>query len=256
MIPSLLEAIDADKAKLDAARPLQPPALALLRETFMRDGIPRPRAIDNDELPLRETTVVLEGMPLSGRSLREHCDATHHREAIPYLDEIVTNNEALSVWQIRNIHNLVLKVRAGQEACRYRNENVAIAGASTTPPDFLDLPAELAALVAWYAQVSAFHPVARAAELHTRFVRIHPYVDGNGRAARLLLNVELMKSGYPPAVIREADRHAYCGALDKACLSGDYTDMTQLVAESIRRSLGIYLDVLGLRVNPEPDGTP
>ena len=196
----------------------------------------------------RPMLLVLEGITLGGKSLRAHCEATNHREALSYLEEIVANHEPLSVWQIRNVHNLVLKGAAGQEACRYRHENVAIAGASTTPPDFLDLPAELAALVDWYANAGAMHPVVRAAELHTRFVKIHPYVDGNGRTGRLLLNVELMKSGYPPVAIRSEDRRAYCDALDAACVSGDFTGITRLVAESVRRSLGLYLDVLGMRV--------
>ncbi|MGU7785137.1 Fic family protein [Burkholderia sp. PU8-34] len=188
-------------------------------------------------------------MPLGGKSLREHCEATNHCEAIRYVEEIVAAREALSVWQIRNLHNLVLKVEAGREACRYRDRNVSISGAGTTPPDFLDLPAELAALVDWYASAAGMHPVVRAAELHTRFVKIHPYVDGNGRTGRLLLNVELMKSGYPPAVMRMEDRHAYCDALDQACVGGDYSGIARLAAEALRRSLDLYADVLGWRAD-------
>ena len=89
------------------------------------------------------------------------------------------------------------------------------------------------------------HPVARAAELHTRFVRIHPFVDGNGRTGRLLLNVELMKSGYPPAVIRNEDRADYCDALDDACVGNNYVRIARLIAESVQRSMDIYLDALG-----------
>ena len=109
-------------------------------------------------------------------------------------------------------HVLVLKGIDDGEAARYRLENVVISGASI-PPDFLHLPAEMAALVAWHEQAQAMSPVERAAQLHTRFVKIHPFVDGNGRTGRLLLNLELMKFGYPPAVIRKEDRLAYYDAL-------------------------------------------
>jgi len=96
----------------------------------------------------------------------------------------------------------------------------------------------------------------RAAELHTRFVKIHPFIDGNGRTGRLLLNFELMKVGYPPAIIRKEDRLAYYDALDVACVGGDYGEITALVAESVQRSLVVYLDVLGLRPVDGAGGAP
>lgn len=133
---------------------------------------------------------------------------------------------------------------------------MVIAGASTTPPDFMHLPAEMAGLIDWYGKAGVLHPVERAAELHTRFVKIHPFVDGNGRTGRLLLNFELMQAGYPPAIIRKEDRLAYYEALDIACVSGDYSEITSLVAASVQRSLVVYLDVLGLRPAHEPDSIP
>jgi Fic family protein len=91
------------------------------------------------------------------------------------------------------------------------------------------------------------HVVERASELHTRFVKIQPFIDGNGRTGRLLLNFELMKAGYPPAIIRKEDRLDYYDSLDDACSNGDFSGITQLVANSVQRSLDTYLDVLGLR---------
>lgn len=252
----MLEAIDADKAKLDAVRPLSPAALASLHERLRQAWRPDANANERNTLSLRETRVVLDNMTMGGTSLLQHCETTGRHGAMRYLEEIVAKNELLSAWQIRNIHNVVLKRRVGEEACRYRHVNVAIAGARTTPPDFLDLPAELAALVEWHARAGNIHPVARAAELHTRFVKIHPFVDGNGRTGRLLLNVELMKSGYPPAVIRSEDRAAYCDSLDDACVSNNYTGIARLIAESVRRSFDLYLDALGLRVGQRPCHAP
>lgn len=250
---ALLNTIDADKATLDAARPLPPHTVASLREKLALEWTYHSNAIEGNTLTLRETKVVLEGITVGGKSLREHFEATNHRDAILYVEDIVSKAEALSEWQIRNIHSLVLKGIDTEEAGRYRRENVVIAGASTTPPDFMHLPAEMAALMGWYETAGNMHPVERAAELHTRFVKIHPFVDGNGRTGRLLLNFELMKAGYPPAIIRKEDRLAYYDSLDKACVSGDYGDITRLVADSVQRSLDTYLDVLGLRDAPAPD---
>lgn len=253
---ALLNTIDADKATLDAARPLPPHTMASLREKLMLEWTYHSNAIEGNTLTLRETKVVLEGTTVGGKSLREHFEATNHRDAILYVEDIVSKAEALSEWQIRNIHSLVLKGIDTSEAGRYRRENVVIAGAGTTPPDFLHLPADMAALMSSYEAAGNLHPVERAAELHTRFAKIHPFNDGNGRTGRLVLNFELMKAGYPPAIIRKEDRLAYYDALDKACVSGDYGDIARLVAESVQRSLDTYLEVLGLRHARAPDTAP
>uniref|UniRef100_UPI003BEF2648 Fic family protein n=1 Tax=Burkholderia arboris TaxID=488730 RepID=UPI003BEF2648 len=252
----MLSTIDADKATLDATRPLPKHTVASLREKLLLEWTYHSNAIEGNTLTLRETKVVLEGITVGGKSLREHFEATNHRDAIVYVENIVAKAEALSEWQIRNIHSLVLKGIDAEEAGRYRRENVVIAGASTTPPDFMHLPAEMAALIDWYEAAGNRHPVERAAELHTRFVKIHPFIDGNGRTGRLLLNFELMKAGYPPAIIRKEDRLAYYDSLDIACLSDDYDEITRLVAESVQCSLDAYLDVLGLSHAPAPATAP
>lgn len=127
---------------------------------------------------------MLEGITVGGKSLREHFEATNHRDAILFVEEIVGKNEALTEWQIRNIHSLVLKSIDEKDAGRYRQENVVIAaGASTIPPDFLLLQEEMKLLIVWHEQVGQMHVVERASELHTRFVKIHPFIDGNGRRA-------------------------------------------------------------------------
>jgi Fic family protein len=239
--PSLLRTLDADKARLDALRPLPAHTLASLREKLTLEWTYHSNAIEGNTLTLRETKVVLEGITVGGKTLREHFEATNHRDAILYVEEVVAKNEPLTEWLIRS---LVLKAIDDKEAGRYRQENVVIAGASTTPPDFLHLPAEMANLVRWHEDAAGIHPVERAAELHTRFVKIHPFVDGNGRTGRLLLNLELMKAGYPPAIIRKEDRLNYYDALDEACALGDYRAITRLVAEAVERSLATYLEVL------------
>jgi len=244
---ALLATVDADKATLDRARPLPAHTVASLREKLMLEWTYHSNAIEGNTLTLRETKVVLEGITVGGKSLREHFEATNHRDAILYVEAIVAKHEALTEWQVRNLHALVLKSIDADQAGRYRQENVVIAGASTMPPDFMHLPAEMAGLMHWYDDAGAMHPIERAAELHTRFVKIHPFVDGNGRTGRLLLNFELLKMGYPPAIIRKEDRLDYYDALDTACVSGDFSEITSLVAVSVQRSLDLYLEVLGLR---------
>lgn len=244
---ALLATVDADKATLDRARPLPAHTVASLREKLMLEWTYHSNAIEGNTLTLRETKVVLEGITVGGKSLREHFEATNHRDAILYVEAIVAKHEALTEWQVRNLHALVLKSIDSDQAGRYRQENVVIAGASTMPPDFMHLPAEMAGLMGWYDDAGAMHPIERAAELHTRFVKIHPFVDGNGRTGRLLLNFELLKAGYPPAIIRKEDRLDYYDALDTACVSSDFSEITSLVAVSVQRSLDLYLEVLGLR---------
>ncbi|EDT02120.1 filamentation induced by cAMP protein Fic [Burkholderia ambifaria IOP40-10] len=253
---ALLNTIDADKATLDAARPLPQHTVASLREKLLLEWTYHSNAIEGNTLTLRETKVVLEGITVGGKSLRGHFEATNHRDAIVYVEDIVSKAEVLSKWQIRKIHRLVLKGIDTEEAGPYRRENVAIAGASTTSPDSMHLPAEMVALIDWCETAGDMHPIERAAQLHTRFVKIRPFVDGNGRTGRLLLNFELMKAGYPPAIVRKEDRFTYYNSLDKACVSGDYSDITCLVAESVQRSLDTYLDVLRLRPAPTPDTAP
>ncbi len=245
-LEALLQAVDADKARLDAARPLPPHTVASLREKLALEWTYHSNAIEGNTLTLRETKVVLEGITVGGKSLREHFEATNHRDAIVYVEEIVAQGEPLSEWMIRNVHRLVLKGIDDQEAGAYRRENVVIAGASTTPPDFLHLPHEMQKLIEWHEAAKRLHPIERAAQLHTRFVKIHPFVDGNGRTGRLLLNFELMKSGYPPAIIRKEDRLAYYDSLDEACIGGNYDGIAELVVSAVRRSLETYLSILGL----------
>lgn len=244
-LQALLHTIDAGKARLDEARPLPVHTLESLREKLTLDWTYHSNAIEGNTLTLQETKVVLDGIAVGGKSLREHFAAMNHRDAILYVEKIVASDEALSERQIQNIHRLVLKGIDEQEAGRYRRENVESADAGTTAPDFLQLTSEMAGLIDWHTQAATIHPVARAAELHTRFTKIRPFADGNGRTGRLLLNLELMKAGYPPAVIRAEDRSVYYDALDQACVGGDYDPIAKLVAESAERTLAMYLNLLG-----------
>lgn len=243
-LAAMLTRVDKNQERLNAHRPFPQNTLASLRDKLALEWTYNSNAIEGNTLTLRETKVVLEGITVGGKSVLEHLEATNHREAIYYIEQIVRDKEPLSEWQIKNLHSLVLKGIDHENAGRYRQENVVISGASTTPPDFLHLDEEMLRLMEWHELAESTHPVIRATELHTRFVEIHPFIDGNGRTGRLLLNFELMKSGYPPAIIRKEDRLAYYDALDKACTSNDYSDITQLVTDAIDRSQTTYLSLV------------
>ncbi|WP_254842731.1 Fic family protein [Bacillus sp. MRMR6] len=177
--------------------------------------------------------------------LREHLEVINHRDAIHFVEEIVQKGEPLSEWQIKNLHRLVLKGIDDEYAGGYREQQVFISGKHIPPNPFL-IKEEMEQLMAWYEQVETkkLHPVARGAMLHAIFVGIHPFIDGNGRTSRLLLNLELMKDGYPPIVIKVENRLAYYVALDKAHTQKEYDDFIKIVAGEAEDSLNLYLSTI------------
>jgi Fic family protein len=247
-----LAELDALKVKLDALRPLPQAALRNLHDDLVLRWTYHSNAIEGNTLTLMETKVVLEGITVGGKLLREHFETINHRDAILYVEDIVRNAdkakaaEPFSEWQIRNLHRLVLKNIDDENAGRYRQLNVTIAGARHVPPDMLLVPQQMAALIQWYDTAAvALHPVARAAKLHLDFVKIHPFIDGNGRTARLLLNLELMKSGFPAIVLPVERRLAYYNALDTAHVDGDEEPFLALVAACVKAGFAPYWHVLG-----------
>lgn len=239
--------LDALKAKLDSLRPLPTAALRNLHEELVLRWTYNSNAIEGNTLTLMETKVVLEGITVGGKLLREHFEAINHRDAILYVEDVVQKAEPLSEWQIRNLHRLILKQIDDDSAGTYRKLNVTIAGARHVPPDMLLVLEQMTALMNWYdTEAAAVHPVVRAAKLHVDFVKIHPFVGGNGRTARLLLNLELLKAGFPAIVLPVARRLVYYEALDTAHVEGDLAPFIDLVAECVREGFAPYWHVLGI----------
>lgn len=242
-----LPELDALKAKLDALRPLPQAALRNLHEELVLRWTYHSNAIEGNTLTLMETKVVLEGITVGGKLMREHFEAINHRDAILYVEDVVQRAEPFSEWQIRNLHRLVLKQIDDENAGNYRKLNVTIAGARHLPPDMLLVPEQMAALLHWYEnEAQALHPVIRAAQLHVDFVKIHPFVDGNGRTARLLLNLELLKAGFPAIVLPVEKRLAYYEALDRAHVEGDLSPFMALVVDCVKEGFAPYWHVLGV----------
>lgn len=156
-----------------------------------------------------------------------------------------SKKELLSEWNIRNIHALILKEIDKQNAGKYRTENVVISGAKHIPPKHYEITNLMQKLIEEYNNNwKDYHPVIKATLLHSEFVKIHPFIDGNGRTARLLLNFELMRSGYTPIIIKNEDRAKYYKLLDTAHTTMNYEPFIKLVSEFLIESENLWLSVL------------
>tara|TARA_R110000824_G_scaffold94139_4_gene227416 strand:- start:94 stop:882 length:789 start_codon:yes stop_codon:yes gene_type:complete len=239
--------LDALKAKLDEYRPLPQEIVSNLHENLVLKWTYHSNAIEGNTLTLKETKVALEGITVGGKTLREHFEAINHRDAILFVEELVNKQQALDEWSIKSLHQLVLKNIDADNAGKYREVNVVISGAEHTPPQALQVPEQMQAFIEWYnTDAGDLHPVDRAARVHGEFVKIHPFTDGNGRTSRLLMNLELMKAGYPATVIEVGQRLAYYEALDKAHCTDDYRDFLTLVSECVENSFAPYWWALGI----------
>lgn len=238
----MFEKIDQKKALLDAKRPLPKHTLKSLRDKLLLEWTYNTNAIEGNTLTINETKVVLEGITVGGKTMREHLEVINHRDAITFVEEIVKNQESLTEWQMKNIHRLILKGIDDEYAGVYRDQKVLISGAKHTPPDPLLIQEQMEQLIDWYKkEAKQLHPITRGAMLHVNFVGIHPFIDGNGRTARLLVNLELMKEGFPPIVIKVENRLDYYKALDKAHTEKDYNDFIRLVKVEAEDSIDLYL---------------
>lgn len=239
--------IDTLKKRLDSFRPLSEAVVNNLHEELVLQWTYNSNAIEGNTLTLKETKVALEGITVGGKTLREHFEAINHREAILFVEELVLTNELLKERDIRLIHQLVLKNVDDKNAGVYRNCNVVISGAEHRPPDFLKVPELMTEFMNWYeTEGISLHPVERAALVHGEFVKIHPFVDGNGRTSRLLMNLELMKAGYPAAILPVNRRLEYYEALDTAHCTGNYEKFILLIGDIIEQSFDPYWWALGV----------
>lgn len=236
--------VDSLKRKLDSKRSIPKETLKSLRESINLEWTYNSNGIEGNTLTLRETQVVLEGITVGGKSIKEHLEAINHEKAILFLDDLVKDNEPISEWNIKNIHQLILKDIDNENAGRYRKENVTIKGATHIPPDYLKVPELMEKLILTYNTWSEYHPIIQAALLHGELVKIHPFVDGNGRTSRLLMNLVLMNNGYNPVIIKKESRLKYYEALDKAHTTGNYTDFVKLVTKLEIEMLKKYLELL------------
>ena len=236
---SLLNKIEKKKEKLDSLRPLPKDAVKRIIEDIRLRHTYHSDAIEGNTLTLQETKLVLEeGVTIGGKPLKDHIEARNDAEAFDLMIELVKSKKKISQETIQQIHEFVMKGIL-KNPDQYRTENVAITGAKMRPPSYL----KIVKLMDEYIQnIEKFElqPVKNAAFIHHEFVRIHPFIDGNGRVARLLTNFYLIKNGYPPIVIQKEYRKKYYKTLNKAD-QGNLSDFATFIARTVNESLQYYL---------------
>ena len=244
-LDQLLAEIDRKKAVLDGRGPLPAATIRTIREANRLEWTYHSNALEGNTLTLRETQVVLEGLTIgNGKTVREHLEVINHAAALDLLADLVNQRAQLTLFVARQLHALILRGIDDENAGRERQVSVAISGSKHVPPPPLAVPGLLHDLFAWYqTEGIRLHPIRRAAQFHHRFVFIHPFAGGNGRTARLLMNLILMTEGYPPAIIK-ADpqrRIAYLDALETASIQHNLGPFELVVAEAVDESLEQYL---------------
>jgi Fic family protein len=244
---AFLKRIDQKLQLIQAKRPLSAQLVKKLKEQFSFDLTYNSNAIEGNKLTLKETYLVInDGMTVKGKSLKDHLEAKNHNEAVHFLYKLVEHDKKhpISEQLIRSLQHLIIKEIEDSDAGRYRQGNVLITGSSHKPPDAFKIPKLMEDLTAWIKKSTGkLHPVQLAALAHHKLVNIHPFTDGNGRTARLFMNLILMQKGYPMVVILKNDRQKYYRALEKAD-KGSTDDIEKFIAQAVERSMNIYLKAI------------
>ncbi|MBI2579056.1 MAG: Fic family protein [Candidatus Aenigmarchaeota archaeon] len=239
MDKKLLQRIESKKKDLDKHRPLPKEVLEELRKQFEIELTYNSNAIEGNSLTLKETKLVLEhGITIKGKSLKEHFEAINHKEAIDFIEDMLKGS--ITEDLVKKLNGVVLE-KIDDRGGRYRDINVRILGAVKSPPQADKVPRLMKEFIE-YAQANPekLNHIEFAAVLHYKFVAIHPFVDGNGRVARLIMNLVLMKHRYPITIVLKVDRKKYYDCLKKADL-GDVKPFVNFIGYCVNRSLDIYL---------------
>ncbi len=249
------------KEALDRCRPLDLNLVQNLDEWFRVELTYTSNAIEGNTLTRAETALVVEkGLTVGGKSLVEHLEATNHASALDWVKEQIKRKPSSIIEKdIFKIHDVILKGIDDNNAGHYRNVPVRISGSAVILPNPRKVPDLMSDFISWFKAAKNIHSIELAAEAHYRLVTIHPFIDGNGRTARLLMNMILMMTGYPPAIIRKRDRLKYINSLEKAQLvNGDgnsKNDYYKIIADAASRSLDIYLNAIGGESSLDEDET-
>ena len=240
----LFKRIDAKKAELEKRRPLTQGELERLGGEFLVEFTYNSNAIEGNTLTLQETAMVLEGLTINKKPLKEHLEAVGHKDAFEYVNELVSENVNLSEKIIKDIHSLVLMDRP-QDKGVYRRIPVKILGAEIEPPQPYIVGIKMEELMLNYNNVNnKLHDIERIARFHLDFEGIHPFIDGNGRTGRLVLNLELMKNGYPPISMKFTDRKNYYECFHEYTEKADPSKMILMVSKYIEEELDRYILIL------------
>lgn len=256
-----IEQIDRLKAELDAMRPLPSDVVGRIEQKLRIESNYHSNAIEGNSLTLGETrSLILHGLTAHGKSMRDHLDIEGHDEAVKAIEDAVESKEELNEVFIRNLHSMLLKkpynIDAQTPDGRPTKRLISIGNYKTQPNNVRTSTGEIyyftapeqvkpamSDLMDWYrrAESQGEHPIVIAATFHYRFVRIHPFDDGNGRVARLLMNMILIKHGYTVAIVPIQERNRYIESLEQADKSEDLSEFIEFIAEYCKITLGLHL---------------
>ncbi|MBQ7670993.1 MAG: Fic family protein [Clostridia bacterium] len=240
----ILAEIDMKRERLDKMRPLTSGEIKRLQDEFMIDFTYNSNAIEGNTLTLKETAMVLEGVTIDQKPLKDHLDAVGHKDAFLYIEDIAKKDVPLNESVIKNIHSLVL-MNQPEDRGVYRKIPVRIMGAYTEPVQpYLIEPKITELLSVNEERKETMNVVERIARFHLEFEGIHPFIDGNGRTGRLIMNLDLIREGYPPINVKFTDRRKYYDAFDAYYRDNDAGVMTDLIADYVSDRLDEYLRIL------------
>ncbi len=241
---NILLEIEHKRNKLSELRPLTQGELERLAEEFMIEFTYNSNAIEGNTLTLKETALALEGMTIDKKPLKDHLEAVGHKDAFLYVQEVAKRELPLSESVIKNIHALVLMNRPDDKGV-YRRIPVRIMGAYTEPVQpYMIEPKMTELLAANEERQKTMTDIERISLFHLEFEGIHPFIDGNGRTGRLILNLDLIRNGYPPINVKFTDRKRYYDAFDAFYKDGNHKPMTELIAEYVGQRFDEYFTVL------------
>ncbi len=238
------ERILRKKKELDNLRPLPKIALEKLRNQFAIELAYNSNAIEGNTLTLKETKLVIEeGITIKGKPMREHFEAINHQKAFVLLENIVKKKTDITEHMIKDMHKIILTWIDDEYAGRYRNVNVSILGAIRSPPRFEKVSKRMEEFINEIkTNPEKLNVIELAGLIHYRLAEIHPFIDGNGRTARLTMNLFLMSHGYPITLILKVDRKKYYDRLKRSD-QGDMKPFIDFIGMNVERSLDLYLDV-------------
>ena len=232
--------IEIFKEFLELERPLNEGILKKLESNLKTNFIYNSNAIEGNTLTLKETDIILRyGVTVKGKSLKEHEEVKEQEYAINFLKEVIKTNESLSLRLIRKFNALVLNDDSENRGKFKKSNNEILGTGFETTPYYL-VEEKLTELIEKFNSSENNDLIMKVACFHADFEKIHPFIDGNGRTGRLLLNLELMKNGYPITVIRNEEREEYYTALETAQAKADYRLLTDFIEKSIENTFWIY----------------
>jgi Fic family protein len=245
-----LQVIDNLKTRLQQVRPLPIEALNKIRAAIEIEYTYESNRIEGNTLTLQETALVVnEGITIGGKSMKEHLEAINHSQAIEFIKEIAQKDIEITERTIKEIHAIILHGINKEQAGKYRNVPVMIVGSTHIPPQPYLIEPQMERFIMDYQTMISdkVHPVLIAAFLHDELVKIHPFIDGNGRTSRLLMNLYLLSNAYTITALKGDNeaKQAYYQSLEQSHTTGNREAFNWLVADAVQKSLNQYLGIIG-----------